>query len=81
MELLDTVELMSSTDYKQRFKAEYYQLNTRLENLNRTIVKAIANTLGFELSCDIKLLQEQSYAMTQYLRCLEIRAEIEGIEL
>jgi hypothetical protein len=25
MELSDTVEMMNSTDYKERFKAEYYQ--------------------------------------------------------
>lgn len=25
MELKDTIELMNSTDYKERFRAEYYQ--------------------------------------------------------
>lgn len=81
MELLDTLELMVSDDYKERFKAEYYQTKTRFEKLNKIIVKAIANTLDFELSCEISLLEEQSYAMSQYLKCLEIRAEVEGIEL
>lgn len=81
MELIDTLELMASDDYKNRFKAEYYQLKLRLEKLNKTIIKALANTLEFELSCDVQLLEEQSYAMAQYMKCLEIRAEIEGIEL
>ena len=27
-ELKDTIELMNSSDYKDRFKAEYYQLKT-----------------------------------------------------
>lgn len=81
MELLDTLELMASDDYKERFKAEYYQLTTRLEKLNKTIIKALANTLDFELNCDVELLEQQSYSMLQYKKCLEIRAEIEGIEL
>lgn len=29
MELKDTVELMNSDDYKDRFKAEYYQTKIR----------------------------------------------------
>lgn len=81
MELLDTLELMASDDYKERFKAEYYQLTTRLEKLNKTIIKALANTLDFELNCNVELLEQQSYSMLQYKKCLEIRAEIEGIEL
>lgn len=81
MELLDTVELMATDDYVARFKAEYYQLNIRLEKLNTVIIKALANTLDFELNCDVELLEEQSYAMTQYLKVLKIRAEIEGIDL
>ena len=32
-ELKDTVELMQSEDYKKRFKAEYYQLEIRLDKL------------------------------------------------
>lgn len=28
-ELKDTIELMNSSDYKDRFKAEYYQLEIR----------------------------------------------------
>ena len=29
MELRDTVEMMNSADYKERFKAEYYQVVVR----------------------------------------------------
>lgn len=29
MELRDTAEMMNSADYKERFKAEYYQLKIR----------------------------------------------------
>lgn len=33
MELKNTVELMNSEDYKERFKAEYYQTKIRYEKL------------------------------------------------
>ena len=31
-ELKDTIELMNSSDYKDRFKAEYYQLKIDIPN-------------------------------------------------
>lgn len=81
MELFDTIEMMSSVDYKERFKAEYYQLNIRFDKLLNTIIKYDANKLEFELNCDIELLRNQLKAMWQYLYCLKVRAEIEGINL
>lgn len=35
-ELKDTIELMNSSDYKDRFKAEYYQLKIRYTKLHFT---------------------------------------------
>lgn len=81
MELKDTIELMISDDYKERFKAEYCQLKIRCENLHKTIIKNKAGTLDFELNCSAELLKTQLYNMEQYLEILEIRAEIEKIEL
>ena len=81
MELKDTVEMMQSDDYKERFKAEYCQTKIRYEKLHKMIVKYEAKTLDFEPSCDIELLKRQASNMGQYLYCLEVRAEIEGIEL
>lgn len=81
MELKDTVELMNSEDYKERFKAEYYQTKVRYDKLHKLIVKYDANTLDFEPKCSIELLKEQACYMGNYLRVLEIRAEIEHIEL
>ena len=34
MELKDTIELMQSNDYIDRFKAEYLQLKIRMEGLS-----------------------------------------------
>ena len=81
MELLDTVELMVSDDYKNRMKAEYLQTKIRYDKLHKMIVKYESNTLDFEPSCSLDLLKKQASAMGQYLYYLDRRAEIEGIEL
>jgi hypothetical protein len=81
MELKDTIDLMQSADYKERFKAEYNQTKIRYRKLHAMIVKYEAGTLEFELTCPIDLLKDQSFCMGNYLYDLEIRAEIEGIEL
>ena len=38
-------------------------------------------TLNFEPKCSLELLTEQAKHMGLYLKCLEIRAEIEGVDL
>ena len=81
MQLRETVEMMNSADYKERFKAEYYQTKIRYEKLHRMCVKYEAGTLDFEPTCSLELLKKQKAAMGQYLNCLEIRAEIEGVAL
>lgn len=78
-ELKDTVALMESDDYKDKFKAEYWQTKMRFDALRKTIVKLDAGTLN--LNTDIRLLREQVNAMGSYLYILEVRAEIEKIEL
>lgn len=81
MELKDTIELMNSKDYKERFKAEYYQTKIRYEKLHKMLIKCEAKTLEFEPACPIEILQDQEYYMGNYLKTLEVRAEIENIEL
>lgn len=81
IELRDTIDLMSSDDYKERFIAEYLQTKIRYNNLHRMIVKYDAGTLNFELKTPILILKNQKSFMGQYLNQLEIRAEIEGITL
>jgi hypothetical protein len=81
MELKDTIELMQSSDYKDRFKAEYYQTKIRYDKLHKMLIKYEANTLNFEPKCSLDLLSTQASYMGYYLKMLEIRAEIEGISL
>lgn len=80
-ELKDTIELMNSEDYTERFKAEYYQTKIRYDKLHKMIIKYEADTLDFEPSCSLGLLKDQASFMGNYLRTLEVRAEIEKIEL
>lgn len=81
MELQDTVELMNSSDYKDRFKGEYWQAKIRYDKLDDITVKYEANTLTFTPTCSLELLKEQKKFLGNYIRTLKIRAEIEGIEL
>ena len=81
MELRDTVEMMNGADYRERFKAEYLQTKIRYDKLHAMVVKYEAGTLNFTPSCPLELLKEQKAAMGKYLYCLEVRAQIEGIDL
>ena len=44
MELKDTIDLMNSGDYKERFIAEYYQTKIRYEKLHKMFIKYEAKT-------------------------------------
>lgn len=68
-------------DYKDRLKQEYEQLKERYTKLHRIIIKYHAGTLEFTLDCPIYWLEEQAKYMGNYLKVLEIRAEIEKINL
>jgi len=81
MDLKDTVALMTSADYKDRFEAEYEQLNIRYTKLSRMIAGYKAGRLDFTPACPVELLERQLKAMGEYQQCLKLRAEIEGIEV
>ena len=81
LDLLDTIGMMASADYKERFKAEYYQTKIRYMKLHQMCIKYEAGTLDFKPTCSLELLKEQKAAMGRYLGVLEVRAEIEGIKL
>ena len=80
-ELKDTIDGMTSADYKERFKAEYQQVKNRYDKLDAMTVKYEAGTLPFTPNCPLDILKEQKRHMGNYIRCLKIRAEIEGITL
>ena len=81
MQLRHTIELMNSSDYKERFQAEWAQTKIRYEKLHKLIVEYEAGTLNFKPTCSLNLLKGQEYYMGQYLFCLEKRAALEKISL
>ena len=81
MELKDTVELMLSSDYKERFKAEYYLTLIRYHKLRAMLKGYREGTLTFTPKCPFEILNNQFLFMQSYLVCLNRRAKIEGIEL
>lgn len=81
MELKDTVEMMNSEDYRDRFKGEYAQTLIRVRKLNDMLSEYDKGTLNFELDCPIYLLRNQSAYMQAYLKTMEERAVYENIDL
>ena len=81
MELIDTAKLMVSKDYKDRFKAEYYQTKIRRDKLSKMILDYNAGKLEFVPICSIYLLKTQLDAMNTYLNILQMRAMTEGIKI
>lgn len=81
MKLNETVELMESTDYKDRFKAEYYQLVIRYKKLKNMLDKWDEGNLEFEPTCPRSTYNIQLNAMVDYIAILEARAVMEDIEL
>ncbi len=90
MELIDTIDKMTSDDYKERFKAEYLQikiryeklkdLTTRIEAASRTKENIVQYAMPV-VDCPYDILREQQSIMGQYLHILEVRAKIEGIAI
>ena len=80
MKLVETVDLMCSNDFKDRFTAEYAQLVIRLSKLD-AVLNNTSDT-RFEVD-DITrdLMLKQRDAMGTYKMCLEKRADILGIDL
>lgn len=74
-ELKDTVEPMLSNDYKERLKAEYYQVKIRFTDLKDALENAVFTVEQKDL------LQSQAEYMFNYLNVLERRAKLEQIEL
>lgn len=80
-ELKDTVEMMNSADYKERFKAEYAQVVIRYQKLKSMLHKWDNGELNFQPTCPRSTYNMQIKAMTDYIAVLEARAVMEGVIL
>jgi hypothetical protein len=72
---------MNSSDFKERFRAEYFQLQNRVNGLSAMLDKYRKGTLNFKPKCSIKILDGQLRGMLIYKTHLEERAKIEGVSL
>lgn len=90
-DISETIEAMTSKDYKERLVAEYLQTKIRYEELKEMLNKYDATMavkgecdvtyLDFDPSCPIPLLRKQQATMGELLHIYEVRAVIEGIDL
>ena len=80
-ELKDTSALMESPDYKDRFRAEYYQVAIRYEKLKAMLDKWDKGELNFTPTCSRVTYDFQMRAMEDYEAILAERADIEHVEL
>ena len=81
MILAETINGMVSEDYKERFKAEYYQLVNRYKKLKSMLEKWDAGTLDFKPASSRAIYSIQIDAMERYIVVLELRASTEKIDL
>ena len=81
MDLKDTIKLMESDDYKDRLKAEYYQVKIRREKLQKILVGNNWEYLSFTPNSPKRYLKYQCDVMLEYMQVLEERARKENIDL
>ena len=81
MELKDTIKLMNSENYQDRFKAEYLQVKIRYNKLKSMVDKWDKGELNFEPTCPRIIYDNQLKYMKDYINILEARADIENINL
>ena len=60
-ELRDTIKMMNSEDYKERFKAEYYQVVIRYQKLKSMLNKWDNDQLEFAPTEYLQLLFRSRY--------------------
>ena len=81
VKLEDSIALMQSEDYRDRFKAEYYQVFIRFVKLKAMLEKWDKDELDFEPTCPYSTYEMQIKAMRDYISVLEARAVMGNIDL
>ena len=81
LELKDTIKMMTSEDYKERFKAEYQQNVIRFTKLKAMLDKWDRGELNCKPTCPRGVYNLQIRPMADYIAVLEASAAIESIEL
>ena len=81
LELCNTVNMMNSMDYKERFRAEYCQAVIRYQKLKAMLNRWDNGELDFVPTCPRSTYNMQIKAMTDYIAVLEARAVREDVDL
>ncbi len=71
----------SNEAWMERFYKEYWELNERASSLSTMINQYTRGTLPYNPASTVELLSVQYYIMQSYLRVLEERARLEGIDI
>lgn len=79
--LASTVELMTSGDYKDRFRAEYAQVKIRYDKLKSILDSYSDGSINFKPNCPAFMLKDQLDIMKEYIKILEDRALCERIDI
>lgn len=81
MDLKETIDLMTSENAEDRFRAEYYQLEARFIALNEMLIKWDLGKLDNKPKTPRLVFNSQLGSMRSYMNTLQERAKTEGIEL
>lgn len=81
MKLDQTIDLMCSSDYKERFAAEYLQVKIRANALKKMLILWDTGRLAFKPICSKDMYVLQLNCMEGYIAALELRAVAEHINL
>lgn len=81
MKLTNTIDMMCSQEFKDRFIADFYQLKIRRGGLHNMLVTYRKGELSFKPKCRYELLPKQVIFMDAYIHILSEKATFEGIEL
>lgn len=77
----DTVRLMQSPSYRDRFIAEYIQLTIRKDALARFVEREMSSDIPAATSEGLELMKHQVSVMIEYQEILRRRAALEQIEI
>ena len=77
----ETAKAMLSDDYRERMKAEFYQLKERIDRLDCLLTRWDKGELKFKPNTPYRILTAQLFSMLSYAAILEERCHIEGVDL
>ena len=79
--ITETIPMMESEDYKERLRAEYWQVVLRYNKLKSMLEQWDSGALEFLPACPKWLFEKQLDIMWEYIKVLFQRAKHEGIDL